>query len=146
MALKEVTGKGSNRAFLKLTELEVGESVNGFLLAVTKSTSLDNAYSLVMQINDEEVTVNTAGNVKYRAQDGDLAIGQYTEITRKPDTKNSKGKKQTDYAVLQDDENTIEVPEKYKNMTFTPAAAGKPSPSVADKINAMKEGNKLGRQ
>lgn len=133
MAFKNVNGDAGQ--FKKLTDLEVGGSITGYFLGTRVSTQIEGAVSLLMLIDGERFAVSAAGNVKYMLQDGKLYPGQNTRITR-VDDKKVKGKKSTQFTVEQDAEDTVEVPAQIGTIPTRPAATT--SPSVADKIAAMK--------
>lgn len=132
MAFTDVSTK---MEYLKLTDLEVGEAIEGYFLEGKASDRLEGAYNLIMMIGDERKSVSAAGNVKYLIIDGKLKGGLLTRITREEDTKNGKGKKVTRFKVEQDGEKVLT---NYTVGLSTPHAS--PAASMADKIAKMKGG------
>lgn len=117
MALKSVNAPRGYASDLKVkaTEIGIGETFSGFLLAIgsriDKETQREMLSAHFLLQDNTVAFFLPAGNIKYALKDGKLTIGQYTEITRKPDTK-VKGMKSSDFDILQDDEKTVN-PEEY---------------------------------
>jgi len=128
MAFQDVN---SANKFKKLTELNEGESLTGYVLGSNESTRLPGAFNLLMNIEGEVISVSVAGNVKYMIKDGKITSGLLTRITREEDTK-IKGKVATRFKVEQDPESVLEG--------FVPQAVGTPTPkaSMSEKLAALK--------
>lgn len=121
--------------FKKLTDLKEGESLIGYMLGVEKSTKIEGGVNLRMRVDGKATVVNTAGNVKYMALDGKLALGQNTKITRVADRK-VKGKKSSSYSVEQDADDVLEGAETLATTTSTPLSDK--SANIKEKIANMK--------
>lgn len=133
MGFKDVNVREEG-SFTKLTSLEVGASLTGYLLQIEDSKKIEGAKNLVMKIDGKRTIVSVAGNVKYMIQDNKLAVGVNTRITREEDT-SVKGKKATRFKVEQDMEDTYGTPSL--NELASSAAE---RPSIKDKIAALKKG------
>jgi hypothetical protein len=134
MAFKSVGNSGLT--FKKLTDLETGESVTGYLLGIDESTKIEGAYNLRLRVDGTTISYSVAGNIKYMIKDGLLTIGQNTQITRLEDTK-VKGKKASKFDVQQDAADTIAVNEAASST----ASSSKPASSsagITDKIKSLK--------
>ena len=130
MAFENVnTGKMS-----KITELKVGESLTGYLLAIKESTQYEGRYNLSMLIEGERTTVPAVGNLHYIVADGKLVAGRLTRITREENKKVKGGKTSTQVFAEQDKDDTIEV-DAQASMRV-PAAA--PSANLSAKIASLK--------
>ena len=115
MALKSVTGGG--KKFITpdnsfgTTQMEVGASIEGYLLLIDSYTDKDDLLKTPMYIQDVETNKVTriypSGNIKYAIQDGKLTLGQFIQITRIEDTK-VKGRTSSQFTVNQDDEVVLE--------------------------------------
>lgn len=133
MAFKSVGNSGLT--FKKLTDLETGESVTGYLLGIDESTKIEGAYNLRLRVDGVTISYSVAGNIKYMIKDGLLSLGQNTQITRLEDTK-IKGKKASKFDVQQDAADTIAVNEAASNAAPTKTASS--SAGIADKIKSLK--------
>lgn len=131
MALKPV---GQSKT-IKLTSLAIGDVVKGYFTGYIEGR-IEGTTNLKMLVDDEPVVIFTAGNVRFKADDKEFVLGQYTEIERLADTVRG-GKKTTNFRVEQDDERTIEVKE-----------AVVPTPSVGKQsdLNAKIEALRVGRR
>lgn len=134
MAFKDVD---EGRNFKKLTALNVGESLTGYPIAVEVSTNpkARGAINLIMNINGERVSVSTAGNVKYQAQDGRIKLGLKTMITRLADGKIA-GKTASNFRVQQDSEDVLAGFDATAAAT-TPTATVASKP-ISEKLAALK--------
>jgi hypothetical protein len=102
----------------KLTSLEVGQSIIGFIVDFPPSTKQEGQTNITMVLDAElndgfqvfakgaRVLIYTAGNIRYLIKDGKIVKGQLTRITRIED-KVVKGKKSSQYTVEQDAEQTL---------------------------------------
>ncbi len=101
-------GKATSEA-VKLTGLEVGGSVTGYVLSFVPSLQNPDNQNIFMRSEDGEHTfyVYTAGNMKYLINDGKIEKGLLTKIVRLED-KMVKGKKSSQFEVLQDSERSVE--------------------------------------
>ena len=103
MALTEVGFRKFDAEPVALTSLEVGESVAGYCVGTIKSMHNNGADNLIFRDKEtgETFVVYTAGNVRYQIQDGAIAMGIYTVITRLED-KMVKGKNSSQFQTQQD--------------------------------------------
>lgn len=127
MAFKDVNEGGK---YSKLTDLKEGESLTGYVVGSSESTRIPGAWNLLMNIENERISVSVAGNVKYMLKDGKIAVGPLTRITRQEDTK-VKGKVATRFKVEQDMDNVLEG-------SVLAQSAPPPQTSMADKLKALK--------
>ncbi len=99
----------------KTTALEIGESLEGYLLRLNEYTDKETGEvnrNFVLLIDDKRIRIYPSGNIKYMLQDGKLDVGMNTRITRVEDKmvggKDGKRKmKATDFLVEQDDEDVL---------------------------------------
>lgn len=130
----EKKGRGE-LTFKKLTDLEVGESVTGYLIGIDESTKIEGALNIRLRVNGKTVSYSVAGNVKYMIRDGELALGQNTRITRLEDTK-VKGKKSSKFDVEQDASDVVSGSESLSQASNTGSTAK--SNGIAEKIKGLK--------
>lgn len=114
MALKSVVG-GSKRFItpdetITATGMNQGENFDGYLILVDTYTAQDGTIKTPMyfSVGEKVIRLYPAGNLKYAIQDGKFKLGQLTRITRIED-KIVKGRKSTNFEILQDDEDVIDV-------------------------------------
>lgn len=98
MGFSNIDGKVS---FKKLGELKVGESITGYLMAITDSSKIEGLKNLVMRIDGQETLVGASGNIKYLIKDNKFKMLANTRITREEDIK-IKGKNAYRFTVEQD--------------------------------------------
>lgn len=129
MAFKDVKEKFDG---VKLSELEVGKSVEGYLLDFVEGTYGTN---LKMEIEDKPYLVMSAGNIKYLIKDKKLKLGLNTRITRLEDQK-KKGPKgaftSSNFRVEQDPDDVKE------GISSSPVTKTPTETSFKDKIQSMK--------
>jgi hypothetical protein len=110
MALQNVREKASNSNFRKATEIEVGETVSGYLVGLPANRFNENEKDIVLRNKEsgEETRIATAGQLKRDVNDGYLILGQFTSITRLKDrkekSKDGKAYTLTDFDTQQDSE------------------------------------------
>jgi hypothetical protein len=102
MGFESVT---DGKTFKPNKELEVGESITGYVLGFREGKHGQN---LLMQIDGEPVTVFSAGNIRYAIRDGKIAVGALTRITRKEDEK-VKGMNSSKFSIEQDRSDTVDT-------------------------------------
>jgi hypothetical protein len=113
MAFQNVSNKSSGGKAtgepVKLTSMKQGDSITGFVLSFVDSLQNPDNKNIFMRSEDGSSTfyVYTAGNVKYLINDGKISEGLLTKITRIAD-KDVKGKKSSQFEVLQDPDQTVE--------------------------------------
>ena len=117
--------------FTKVTELEVGGQLSGYLLDV-KDSSYEGRFNLIMEIDGKPATVPAVGNLHYLVADKKLTPGLFTVITREEDKKVKGGKKATQVMVQQDPELT-----KTGFTTTTTSIAAAPN-GMSAKIASLK--------
>ena len=151
MALRSVNTGNTKKA----TGLKVGETLKGWVIrfeesSQSKETRKDDPSAapvsniLMVGEDGEQFLFFTAGNIKYLINDGKIAEGLYTEITRVEDRLvGKKMKKMSSYFdVQQDDE---------RPLTSAPTAKTTVSPVIAQasvdraNIKARAEAMNLGR-
>lgn len=94
MAFQDVNGAGGFDSKQKATEMEVGQSIIGYLLEINEREG-DNGtmHSLILSIDGKKLLFYPAGNIKYMIKDGKLnAGGVLTRITRTANKTVGKGK------------------------------------------------------
>ena len=101
-------GKATSEA-VKLTSLDIGASVTGYVLSFVPSLQNPDNQNIFMRSEDGEHTfyVYTAGNMKYLINDGKIEKGLLTKITRL-ENKNVKGKTSSQFEVLQDPDQHVD--------------------------------------
>jgi hypothetical protein len=110
--------------YKKLTDLKEGEQLTGYVTNITDSTKIEGQKNITMVIDGQETLVSPSGNVRYLLQDGKIALGALTRITRIAD-KMVKGKKSTQFDVEQDSESVY-------------AKASSAAVSASSKIESLK--------
>jgi hypothetical protein len=110
--------------YKKLTDLKEGEQLTGYVTNITDSTKIEGQKNITMVIDGQETLVSPSGNVRYLLQDGKIALGALTRITRIAD-KMVKGKKSTQFDVEQDSESVY-------------AKASSATVSASSKIESLK--------
>jgi hypothetical protein len=108
MALREISRPNVNGT-KKPNELKTGESIEGYLTAIRDSQKYPGSFSLVMGSGEEFFYVPTHGNIAFAVKDNLLVLGQYTVITKTGTKVGKSGKTVSNFAIQQDDENTIAV-------------------------------------
>lgn len=117
MALKKVVDGNANRTFIRVNDLEIGQSVAGYLLG-TVAGKYKGSFLIKMLTKDNQViTVTSNGtlaNLEDQIAKGEVNLGLYTEFTK---IRTYESSKQTDkdgnpyevgvFDVNQDDEDTI---------------------------------------
>lgn len=138
MALKSVSKPSVTKDAVKLTELPVGGSVEGYPIAFVESKNYPGTYSIVMQDKDgERFYVNTAGNVKYAITDERIQLNLLTRIVRNADQKMKNGKMTSNFDILQDDEDSIVGSDAASEASFN-ALGGAPAPGDIRNSNTTK--------
>lgn len=136
MALKSTREKreeSSNNSFKKATEIEVGEMVSGYLVALPANRFDESNKDVVIRSKETgtELRIATAGQLKRDVKDGHLTVGQFTQITRLKDrqekSKEGKSYTLTDFETLQDADDTT------TDLAFI--AATSETPKVAKTAN-----------
>ena len=98
----------SQKKYLKANSLEVGQSIEGFVVGKFNSDKFPEIDSLVMKINNEDVVLNPNGTLKWFFQNGNKP-GYYYRFTRMPDTKTKRGLTSAQFKIEVDKSKTIEV-------------------------------------
>lgn len=94
---------------VKLTQLNVGGAVTGFIVKLVPSLQNPETSNILMKQEDGDGTfyVYTAGNIKYLITDGLIKVGLLTKITR-IDDKMVGGKKSSQFTVEQDPDSSLD--------------------------------------
>jgi hypothetical protein len=87
MSFETISG---TKKYIKANSLEVGQSLEGFVVGKHNSEKFPEIDSLVMKINNEDVVLNPNGSLKYFFKNGN-ATGYYYRFTRLPDVKTARG-------------------------------------------------------
>ena len=149
MALKKIvkdTQVGVNEFGRKLAEMEVGESVSGYLVstfvpkAVAEEGRNDKAIVLRDKTTGKNVFYYTAGTLKYDVNDDALALNQFTVITatgkQARKAKNGKAYKLSTFEVQQDDED-VYSPDDSPAFKALEAEEAKATPATAQKAGVQ---------
>lgn len=128
MALKSVTGGGKKFITpdnsIGSTSLEVGGSIEGYLLLIESYTDKDDLVKTplyILGIDSKVTRVYPSGNIRYAIEDGKLTIGRYTVITRVEDTK-VKSRPSSWFDIAQDDENVVGNLDETLNSLYAKSA------------------------
>jgi hypothetical protein len=99
-----------NGESIKATDIEVGESVEGKVTAITEHKEYG-SFFLFIENSGEVTRVFTAGNLTYKVKDGKIAVGNTYKITRLADTppKKKGAKPRTTFEVLVDQDSLAPV-------------------------------------
>lgn len=118
----------------KPKDLDVGESIEGYLVRFEESKKYEGTTSLIMQGEDgEQFRVSPHGNIKWLIRDGALTVGLMTKITKTGNT-TTKGMKSSTFDVAQDDEDFLD-----EAALSTPSSDASRSTSTAavSRVNAL---------
>lgn len=147
MALQNVREKAANSNFRKATEIEVGETVSGYLVGLPANRFNENEKDIVLRdkTSGEEVRIATAGQLKRDVNDGYLILGQFTSITRLKDrkekSKDGKAYTLTDFDTKQDSDDMT------SDLTFTaPSPATSNTVHMASKVDVRAQAAALKEQ
>jgi hypothetical protein len=93
VALQDVSGAGGFDSKQKATEMELGQSITGYLIEINEREG-DNGtmHSLIFNVGGKSLLFYPAGNIKYMIQDGKLKTGVLTRVTRTENKTVGKGK------------------------------------------------------
>lgn len=109
MAFKDVNEKKEKLECVKTSEMEVGSSIEGYVVGFQEGPYGTN---LRMQVDGEVKLVFSSGSLKWAIKDNKLKLGALTRITRLQDEK-KKGAKgtitATKFKVEQDTEDVVSV-------------------------------------
>lgn len=140
MAFKSVSqSTQTNGEARKLTALKSGEAVIGYVVGFRDQKENPDFKNLIMRSQDGKDTfmVYTAGNVKYKINDGAIVAGLLTRITRLDDRKMKNGKMTSHYEIEQDDEQTIDTDAGFDAITSSTATEPKATSNAASVRNAV---------
>lgn len=110
MAFQPIRAPSATKESVKLSALEVGQSVEGYIISGPReSVNFPGSYSVMVQDEDgERFYMNLAGSAKYDFLDGRVRVGLLTRITRLNDRKMKNGRSMSNFEILQDPEKTID--------------------------------------
>lgn len=119
--------------YLKATAIPVGDSVTGVLTDFRENKFGSN--DIVLTIDNKEVILNVAGNLKFLAEDvanGKRQLNAVTTITRLEDVTMANGFKRTAFSINQG--------AAQANTAAAPKAAASAN-SIKEKLAAIRAGN-----
>lgn len=109
MAFQSVRTPSATKDAVKLSEVDIGEEVLGYAIAIRESQQYPGSYSILMQdLDGERFYVNATGTVKYDIEDERIKMGLLTKIIRREDRKSKNGRIIKQFDVLQDPERTVD--------------------------------------